>query len=97
VGVLAFSPASGDPMEDCRPEMYSGDLEVPAMMLRPGREAAIESVRAQLDSFSSQGHRTFVSENGVHGSSMLNPERTKSDTEPTWEEVLDFLSTLVDP
>lgn len=93
-GVIAFSPASGEPMEGCRPEELSGALSVPAMMLRPKSEADIESVQKQLTSFSSQGHRTFVAENGVHGSSMLNALRTHSDNETTWQEVLSFLRSI---
>ncbi|MGA7305966.1 MAG: alpha/beta fold hydrolase [Rhodothermales bacterium] len=95
-GVLAFSPASGDPMAGCRPEEAAAQLTTPAMMLRPSSEMEIESIRTQMDSFSSEGHRTFVAVGGVHGSSMLNSSRVTADTEPTWDAVLTFLHSLIE-
>lgn len=56
----------------------------------------IESIRTQMDSFSSEGHRTFVAVGGVDGSSMLNSSRVTADTEPTWDAVLTFLHSLVE-
>jgi len=37
-GVLAFSPASGGPMKECRPDEYFVSLEVPLLLLRPLRQ-----------------------------------------------------------
>ena len=93
-GVLAFSPASGGPMADCSPNEVAADLELPVLALRPAREMEIESVAAQLALFEAQGHQTFVAENGVHGSSMLNGARTESPTDATWEAVLGFMSSV---
>lgn len=90
--VLAFSPASGTPMGDCSATIYIDSLKVPTMALRPGSEAAIESVRDQLNHFEAQGMETYVSPEGVHGSSMLNPERA-TDAEATWKQVLRFLNS----
>lgn len=91
-GVLAFSPASGDPMEGCRPESVSGDLSVPLLVLRPANEAAIPSVRAQLAEFEAQGHVTHVADPGVHGSSMLDAQRVGAATGETWRVVEAFLA-----
>jgi dienelactone hydrolase len=49
--VLAFSPAGGEPMEGCQPDTYLGDLSVPALILRPETEAAMERVASQLQRF----------------------------------------------
>ncbi len=94
--VLAFSPASGDPMKGCEPGRYSGTLEVPVLVLRPAREMEIERVAAQLKTFADEGHATYVADPGVHGSSMLNPDRVQADTEATWAVVLDFLAEALD-
>jgi len=95
-GVLAFSPASGEPMKDCDPMAVAGEIHVPVLVLRPPDEAKIDRVRAQLDAFEKLGFRIFVAEHGVHGSSMLVPSRVAGDVEPTWETVLAFLREVTE-
>ena len=90
--VLAFSPASGEPMEGCRPEEVLDHLRTPTMALRPDREMDIESVAAQALELERNGVLVVVSVGGVHGSSMLDPDRASGDVEPTWQAVLEFLS-----
>lgn len=90
-GVLAFSPASGEPMEGCNPEQYFASLKVPLIIFRPAREAAIESVATQLVLAQTAGHQTYIAENGVHGSSMLVSTRVDGSTAPHWEMVNQFL------
>lgn len=94
-GVLAFSPASGDPMGACNPGPYISSLKLPALVLRPASEMQLERARDQLASFRQHGHRTYVSENGVHGSSMLNPAKVEGSVEPTWQVVLKFIKDVV--
>ena len=89
--VLAFSPASGDPMAGCEPMPYSGDVNAPLLVLRPSSEMDIERVRLQMESFRSDGHETYVANPGVHGSSLLNPQRVGAPTDQSWTVVLDFL------
>lgn len=93
--VLAFSPASGEPMAGCRPDPYSANLEQPLLVLRPEREAAIPSVVEQMKRFAEQGHRTHVATPGLHGSSMLDAERVGESTDETWSVVLEFLGEAV--
>jgi pimeloyl-ACP methyl ester carboxylesterase len=93
-GVLAFSPASGDAMEGCRPEPHGAELRVPLLVLRPADEARIPAVAAQLETFRGQGHRTHVADPGVHGSSMLVGERVGGDVDETWAIVLGFLAGI---
>ncbi|WP_411768839.1 alpha/beta hydrolase family protein [Winogradskyella sp. A3E31] len=89
--ILAFSPASSQQLEECLPSPYFETLKPSLLILRPGREAEIESVQEQLKLAESFNHQTYVAPNGVHGSSMLVKERTKSSTDDTFNTVLDFL------
>ena len=90
--VLAFSPASGDPMGDCNPNALFEDIDTPLLVLRPDNEMQYESVKKQFEIASKAGHDTFIAENGVHGSSMLVEDRTKSSTSDTWAKVDSFLA-----
>ena len=89
--VLAFSPASGAPLDGCQVVQYLADVSAPALALRPQSEFEIESVQAQMAAFDAQGVETYVADPGVHGSSMLNAERVGAPTDATWTVVLDFL------
>ena len=89
--VLAFSPASGDAMGDCGPMEHASRLKLPALMLRPAREAAMSAVASDLKMYRDQGHATYVSEGGSHGSSILIEDRGGEATEMTWNRVLEFL------
>jgi len=91
-GVLAFSPAAGDPMGDCQPDRYASELEISALILRPSSEMDSEKSQKQLALFAEAGHQTYVAPDGVHGSSMLSADRVEGDVEPTWSVVLEFLS-----
>jgi len=93
--VLAFSPASGGPMVDCRGEDLSGRIRVPVLALRPIGEMALETSVAQFATFEAQGHQTFIADPGAHGSSMLVEERVGAPVDATWEIVLDFLNRVI--
>ena len=90
--VIAFSPASGEPMGDCQPRQYAAQITIPALMIRPEREAAIETVADDLTAFTEMGHQVYVSPGGSHGSSILVEERTGTPTTEAWERVLSFLN-----
>lgn len=92
--VLAFSPASGDQLEDCLPNPYFETIKVPLLVLRPEREAKFESVKEQLKLAQSFGHQTYVGTNGVHGSSMLVEGRVNNDVSENWNVVIKFLKTF---
>lgn len=89
--VLAFSAASGEPMNGCEPEPYSERITVPVLALRPVREMEVPYVPGQMKLFEEHGHQTYIADPGVHGSSMLNETRVGSSTEATWTVVLGFL------
>jgi dienelactone hydrolase len=93
--VLAFSPASGEPMAECQPLEYAGQTKAPILVFRPPAELHLPSVAEQWQEFEKMGVNLFVPQNGVHGSSMLNPIRVRADVEPTWQVVMDFLSENV--
>ena len=90
--VIAFSPASGEPMGDCQPREYAAQITIPALMIRPEREAAIESVADDLTAFSEMGHDVFISPGGSHGSSVLVEERSGNPATEAWERILSFLN-----
>ena len=94
--VLAFSPASGKPMEGCNPEPFLENLTVPLLFLRPRRELQSERSQNQLDLVKSYNHQTYIAENGVHGSSMLVETRTKHPVNEVWQVVMEFIRTNVD-
>ncbi len=94
--VLAFSPASGGPMEGCRPDEYFETLQVPLLLLRPKGEMEIASVQAQFDLARENNHQVYIAENGVHGSSMLVAKRVKADVAENWQIVESFISSVIE-
>lgn len=93
-GALAFSPASGDPLAGCHAEDYLEMLSIPLLLLRPQSEMEIESVQRQFEMAEEAGHQTYVAANGVHGSSMLNPERVEGEVDAHWQTVLRFIEDI---
>ncbi|MCB0278254.1 MAG: alpha/beta hydrolase [Calditrichaeota bacterium] len=93
-GVLAFSPASGEPMAGCEPKLYLDQLKIPALFLRPSRELQLDFVRDQFELFQAKNFKTYVARNAVHASSMLNRKRVQGDIEENWAVVLQFLESL---
>jgi predicted alpha/beta-fold hydrolase len=91
-GILSFSTAASGPMQPCSSNAFVDQLIIPTLALRPLSEMARESSQTQQEKFKSLGFETYVSDNGVHGSSMLSPWRIESSPEPTWEIVLEFLA-----
>jgi len=96
VGVLAFSPASGARLADCMPDQYFETIKTQLLVLRPAIEMDIETVKKQLELAQQYGHTTYVSPNGVHGSSMLVEERTQHDVSEVWDVVMTFLNKFKD-
>ncbi len=88
---LAFSPASGKPMGNCSPNDLADKLSVKGLIARPDKEMEYPSAKKQFELFKKHGFQMLISENGVHGSSMLVEERTKHSTKKAWDVVLAFL------
>ncbi len=91
--ILAFSPASGGPMTPCKPSLYAADVKIPALALRPRRE--MRTGEAQFANFKKYNIKTYVSENGVHGSSMLNADRVEGSVKEHWEAVMKFINSVL--
>ncbi|MEZ5344267.1 MAG: hypothetical protein R2681_01815 [Pyrinomonadaceae bacterium] len=87
--ILGFSPASGGPLADCKPSLYAPGVKIPALALRPRSEMG--SGQAQFEEFQKYGIKTYVAENGVHGSSMLVESRVNAKTEDHWDAVMKFI------
>jgi len=92
--VLAFSPASGGPMKDCRPDEYFETLKIPLLLLRPPNEMKNESTKMQFELAQKYNHKTYVAKKGTHGSSMLVKERVGTEVEDTWKIVFSFLEEI---
>lgn len=98
--VLAFSPASGEPMRGCEPAPYVGWLAsagVPTMILRPRAELTDSQRAASLEAMRQDGATIVIAERGVHGSSLLDAERTKASTDGEWAAVEAFLRRALAP
>lgn len=93
-GVIAFSPASGGPMVDCRARMWIDELRAPALVLRPASEMERASSMEQRDLLTAAGVEFRVVKNGVHGSSMLVDTRTENDMTATREAVIKWLESV---
>lgn len=93
-GVIAFSPASGGPLAECRARDYLGDVRAPAFVLRPASEMERESSQEQRDIFETADVKFAVVENGVHGSSMLVDERTEHNMESARALVMNWLNSI---
>ncbi len=91
-GVLAFSPASGPPMKDCQPNEYISSLKIPLLLMKPASEMTSERSQNQIKLAKESGHQTYIAENGVHGSSMLDESRVEGSSEETWNVVKTFLA-----
>jgi len=89
--VLAFSPASGEPMRGCDANEMAGAVSAPLLLVRPDTEIGFETVQTQLEVFRSAGRHTYVARPGVHGSSALNPFRVDGDPTRTYDRVMSFL------
>ena len=52
-------------------------------------------VPGQIATHEQQGHRTYVADPAVHGSSMLNEARVGESVDTTWTVVLGFLEEVL--
>ena len=94
LGVLAFSPASGNAMEGCNPEEFIEKVKVPLIILKPPNEMKSERSIAQFELAKKYNHQTYAAENGIHGSSMLVESRVGKDVSKNWEVVEKFIRQI---
>ncbi|TDQ32208.1 alpha/beta hydrolase family protein [Zeaxanthinibacter enoshimensis] len=94
LGVLAFSPASGEVMKGCNPEDFMDKVKSPLLILKPPNEVESERSKMQFELADRYGHQTYAAEHGVHGSSMLVESRVGHDISKNWDVVLDFINGI---
>lgn len=90
-GVIAFSPASGGPMVDCRARRWLDNVTAPVYVLRPSSEMERASSLEQRDILIRAGAKFQSVDDGVHGSSMLLDDRTDADMSGVRADVLEWL------
>ena len=90
-GLLAFSPASGGPLETCRARIWIDEINAPVSIFRPAAEMERAPSVEQKDILTAAGANFVVIENGIHGSSMLLDSRTEQDMHSARESVLSWL------
>ena len=74
-----------------RPSFFIEKVTVPILALRPKSEMDDPDSITQFEHFEKLGIRTYISNPGVHASSMLVEERAGGDVSATWEVVWDYL------
>ena len=94
-GVIAFSPASGGPMKDCRARLWLDQIRAPMAAFKPRSEMARESSIEQQRLMTAAGVTFDIVENGVHGSSMLLDGRTNHDMSVARQSVVQWLRRTV--
>lgn len=93
--VIAFSPASGDPMSGCEARRWVGDIDAAKVVFRPASEMELPGPIEQRQILSDSGVEFHVVENGVHGSSMLLDARTNSDMSATRQLVAEWIARVL--
>lgn len=96
-GALAFSPASGEPMANCDSAVLIDWIEIPTVAFRPATEMENPRSIAQAEKLRAAGVSFYVIDGGVHGSSMLVPDRSEADMEKTWRLVESFVGGFHKP
>ncbi len=89
--VIAFSPASGGPLANCRAIQWIEGVSATNLVVRPQSEMARASAQEQRRILSSAGTEFIIVEHGIHGSSLLVDERTEHDMSEARADVLAWL------
>ncbi|MFG0275463.1 MAG: alpha/beta hydrolase family protein [Phycisphaerales bacterium] len=95
-GVLAFSPATGGPMGECSALRFIGEVERPVFLALPQHEFEMEQKQPLLAAAHDSEIAVHVQPQGVHGASMLHPDRAAGATDAMWREVDAFLAGCVE-
>ncbi|MHC4976868.1 MAG: alpha/beta hydrolase [Planctomycetota bacterium] len=92
--VLAFSPASNArAMGPVAANRLVGDVPVPTLIAWPPNEWERDTVIETREKAEAKGFEIHLQPQGVHGSSMLHPDRVEGGSEELWGKVLAFLES----
>jgi len=98
-GVVSFSPPIGGPMVPCSTTVYITNIEIPTFIGIPGSEVSKyqgkkkRSQRKMAAAAAKYVDEMYVADNGIHGASMLVPDRVGGDVEKHWNAVLYFMKS----
>jgi len=95
--LIAFSPASGGPVADCRAGLWADQVQIPAFVLRPANEMERDSSKVQRELLVESGAAYFISDPGTHGASMLIDARAGGDASQTRQAVMEWLGKTLTP
>jgi dienelactone hydrolase len=87
-GVLAFSPGEYMSEKGIVAE-WASRVRVPAFVASAPEE--VDAASALFERLGSEKKRQYVPDKGVHGSSMLRPDKNPDGAEGVWGAVLSFL------
>lgn len=97
--VLAFSPAAGQVMAPCSASVYIKNIEIPSFVATPASEVSKysgskkRSNRKMAAAVANYVDELYVADNGVHGASMLDPNRVGGDVDKHWKAVMSFMKS----
>lgn len=96
-GVVSFSPAVGGAMLPCSTTVYITESDCPVFIAVPGSEVSKyqgkkkRKQRKLAAAAANYVDEMYVAQNGIHGASMLVPERVGGDVEAHWQAVMNFM------
>lgn len=90
-GVLAFSPASGAPMEGCRAMVRAPQVQTEILIVQPEEEVVRPTAAEQRLALEALGASYIIVRGGAHGSSTLLDERTGGDMRGERARVIGWL------
>lgn len=90
-GVMAFSPASGKPLAPCLATQWIDRVKAPMLVFSPRSEMDRETTQEQKSMMDEYGVTYHITENGIHGSSMLVDDRTENDMSDGRAKVIAWL------
>lgn len=96
-GIVSFSPALGSAMMPCSTTVYITENQVPAFIAIPASEVSRyqgkkkRKQRKLAAAAADYVDEMYVAKNGIHGASMLVPDRVGGDVEPHWRAVMAFM------
>ncbi|WP_223788711.1 alpha/beta hydrolase family protein [Marinicella meishanensis] len=93
-GFVAFSPASGPPMDGCEPEEALA-FEIEGMVILPDSELEYGWINQQYMLFKEHGIKTMTVEGGIHGVSTVIDDRINRDVSSLRAHIFDLMKNMI--